>query len=98
MAERTADLFQKASENWNSSAGTLWNGSPFDLRRDAGAAVTCYPLTGQLCLLIEKGEARTPVYGPYVELQPGEYRAEFLVCVEVAPEESKSSALWTYSV
>ena len=88
MASQSLDLYRNLSENWRSSADIIWRGSAVDLQREPSALVRWHPETQQVCLLIEEGRPRTPVFGPYIKLQEGSYRAEFKLWVESKPSKT----------
>ena len=60
-----------------------------DFRREPGSRVMWHPLAGQVCLLIDLGHARTPVFGPYIKLPQGSYRAEFKLWIELGGTEDR---------
>jgi len=82
MARRSLEVYRRVARRRPSSSLAVWRGSAMDLRREPGSRVMWHPLTGATCLLIDRGNARTPVFGPYVKLPEGSYRAEFKLWIE----------------
>jgi len=85
MAQRTLDLYQRVVDNWEASAQVVWSASAMDLQREPNASVLWHPQTENAFLLVEAGAKRTPVYGPYMRLEKGLYRAEFKLWVDAVP-------------
>lgn len=57
-----------------------------ELLRHADCEIVWIPETAKTCLLAQAGSPQTAVYGPYIRLQPGSYRAEFKLSMGAIPQ------------
>ncbi len=85
MAARTLDLYQRVSRSWLHQAATAWRAGALDFLRDPRCAAAWIPETGRICALAPAGHAGVVVYGPYIRLEPGAYRAEFKLWLGAVP-------------
>lgn len=77
MATRTLEVYSRTRSAWTEDAGLIWRGRAPDFFRHPDCNVVWVPETGNTCLLVNAGQKCTAVYGPYVDLAPGTYRAQF---------------------
>lgn len=86
MAKKTYALYRSVAEEWKARSVVAWRAGPMDFLRSPGCEVAWIPEVSRTCLCAGTGNARTIVYGPYVSLAPGSYRAEFKLWIAGAPQ------------
>src|SRR5260370_34266749 len=57
-----------------------------DYLRDSATKIVWSPRARRAVALAEAGEARVVVYGPYISLPAGSYRAEFTLFLDDVPD------------
>ncbi len=88
MAENTAAVYRRVVAQRKRAAECIWRASAIDFRRLKETEVVWHPESGRVCLRAPAGVSGTVVYGPYLALSPGMYRAEFKLFAGGAPQPS----------
>jgi hypothetical protein len=79
MARRTALFYADVIQEWSNANKPVWRAGPMGTIRGESTQIDWLPSSGSLWLVANPGHARTICYGPYMNLSPGIYRAEFLL-------------------
>jgi glycosyltransferase involved in cell wall biosynthesis len=88
MAGSTLEFYEAVIQRWREGRRIIWQADALHLQREAACLLQWSPESGYGVLLAEAGEPRTVVYGPYIAIGPGLYRAEFhLWSGPVAPKQ-----------
>jgi hypothetical protein len=85
MAARSLELYSRLAREWLADCAPVWRGGPLDLVCHPDCETVWIPETGRICLLAPAGPPRCAVYGPYIRLKPGLYRAEFKLWLGADP-------------
>jgi hypothetical protein len=85
MARRTIAMYEHVVAGWRTANPDRWNTAPEQWHRGSDTSVVWDPEARRTVLLVGGGAARTAVYGPYMQLQPGSWRVEFLLRVPESP-------------
>ena len=85
MAGKTLELYQRVTREWRAANAVVWRGGALELLCHPDCAIVWIPETGRTCLLAPAGASQISVYGPYIRLEPGSYRAEFKLWIGGVP-------------
>ncbi len=91
MAERTLAFYRDVHQGWRSANPPVWTGRPLDAFRAPSTSITWMPESSHLWLTAPKGAAETIWWGPYIALEEGMYRVEFVIRAE--PPASAEEAI-----
>ncbi len=85
-AKNTLDYYRAVVREWENSAEVVYHAQSLDFRRSSRSEIVWDDEIERVVLRQGRGNADTFVYGPYLGLQPGRYRAEFAIWLTEAPE------------
>jgi glycosyltransferase involved in cell wall biosynthesis/GT2 family glycosyltransferase len=85
MAQKTLELYRRVAGQWRSRDTVVWRAAAVELLRHPDCRIVWDPQTGRTGLLAPTGPPITAVYGPYLALRPGAYRAEFKLWLGACP-------------
>lgn len=99
MANRTLELYQRVAQEWQRRNAVVWRAEGPELLRHPDCAVVWVPQTGKTCLLTPTGSPRIAVYGPYIRLAPGSYRAQFKLWIgDIPPAHARLGSVDVFSM
>ncbi len=93
LAQRTLELFEKVARQWRHANPAVWRAGPMGLRRHPNCSLVWVPETKDFCVFAPAGLEATVIYGPYIRLEPGLYRAEFVLWLAAAPPSGRGELL-----
>lgn len=85
MATRTLDLYRRLCSDSVKRDASVWRATAPDFLRHSACQIVWAPEARQTCLLAEPGMKRTAVYGPYIPIPAGSYRAQFKLWLGAVP-------------
>lgn len=84
MAERTLAFYSDVVSGWKAANPSTWSATAIEMHRTPGVSLAWADWANRPTAFAEAGRARTIVYGPYITLEPGDYRAAFSISIESA--------------
>ncbi len=87
MARRTLDFYTGVVRAWRGANTSIWQADAIEQRSGANVRKVWDGLANKLVTLVETGAARTALFGPYITLPPGSYRAQFAIRLGAVPDE-----------
>jgi glycosyltransferase involved in cell wall biosynthesis/GT2 family glycosyltransferase len=85
MAQKTLELYKRVAKQWRVADAVVWRAEAMDLLSTPDCSITFLNETGRVYLKVPCGSPQTAVYGPYMRIDPGNYRAEFKLWLGSAP-------------
>lgn len=99
MADRSLEFYHRVTREWQTRGAVVWHAQALELLRHPDCAVVWIPGTGKTCLQVPGGSPRVAVYGPYIRLNPGSYRAEFKLWIGgVPPAHARLGSVEVFSM
>lgn len=82
MARRTLDAYRETATAFRDSRGCIFRACAADFLRPPDTSIVWSPAHRCLALRSEGGGWRTVIYGPYMKVPAGSWRAEFMLWAE----------------
>jgi hypothetical protein len=99
MGSNTLAFYKQTLEHWQARREIVWQGDVFSCLRHDNSKVVWLPEARQACLVGEAGEPRTIWFGPYSQLNDGQYRAEFKIWfADIPPQATSLGRLDVFSI
>jgi hypothetical protein len=82
MARRTLDAYRETAAAWSDSRGCIFRARAADFLRPPDTSIVWSPAHRCLALRSQGSGWRTVIYGPYMQVPAGSWRAEFMLWAE----------------
>lgn len=87
MAQATLEIYQRAIRQWHSEDACIWQATAMELSRTPQSEIEWDEATRVAYVRVPSGSPGIPIFGPYVRIPEGSYRAEFKLCLCGGPME-----------